>query len=132
MKKFSITILALIYLSTSIGVTVHMHYCMDKLADWGLSNKDPNTCSTCGMTKLNPKDKDCCNDKLVHFKIIEDQKVTESAINPSTPIAFIVPAYYIELPAPTLSSVTEKRPIGDSPTFRYRVPIYILNCDYRI
>lgn len=132
MKKFTLLILALIYLSTSIGVTVHMHYCMDKLADWGLSNKQSNKCSMCVMAKFNPKDKDCCNDKLTYFKITEDQKVTESAINPPNPIAFIVPAYYTELPAPTLLSVSVKIPIGDSPPFRHQVPIYILNCDYRI
>lgn len=132
MKKFAITILALIYLSTSIGVTVHMHYCMNRLAGWGMNNKESNTCSTCGMAKLNPKDKDCCHDKLAFFKITGDQKVTESASKLSNPITFIVPTYYIELPTPTLSLVTEKRPFGDSPPFRNQVPIYILNCDYRI
>lgn len=132
MQKFAITILALIYLSTSIGVTVHMHYCMDKIADWGLTNKESNTCSKCGMEKSGRKDKDCCKDKLTYFKITEDQKITESATQPAHQIAFIVPAFYIELPTNILALSTEKRPIGDSPPFKHRVPIYILYCDYRI
>ena len=132
MKKFAFTILALIYLSTSIGVTVHMHYCMDKIAEWGLSNKESNTCSKCEMEQSGRKDKDCCKDKLTYFKITEDQKVVETAIQLAQQMTFIVPTHYFELPTRILAIVIGEKLMGDSPPFKYRVPIYILNCDYRI
>lgn len=132
MKKFVTIILAFFYLSTSIGITVHMHYCMNKIADWGLSNKVSNTCSKCGMEKSNSKDKDCCKDKLTYFKITEDQKITESTILLAHQIVVIAPDYPIELSTHFLTSVTSEKQYEDSPGKKHCVPIYILYCDYRI
>ena len=132
MKKVVALILAVFYLSTSIGVTVNMHYCMDKIAGWGLNNKESNICSKCGMEKSNSKDKDCCKDKHTNFKITEDQKITESTVQLAQQIVHIVPAYYNELPILYLSSVKEMGPMDDSPPLRHCLPIYILNCDFRI
>jgi hypothetical protein len=109
-----------------------MHYCMDKIADWGLSNQVSNTCSKCGMEKSRANGKDCCKDKLTYFKITEDQKRTESAILLAHQIATIIPAYPIEFPTHILTLVTPKRPLGNSPGVKHRVPIYIFYCDYRI
>jgi hypothetical protein len=39
MKKFITAILAVLYLGTSSGATIHMHYCMGKLAEWGLGHQ---------------------------------------------------------------------------------------------
>ncbi|MBK6990321.1 MAG: hypothetical protein IPH34_00115 [Chitinophagaceae bacterium] len=41
MKKFITAILAVLYISTSTGAMVHMHYCMGQLADWGLGITNP-------------------------------------------------------------------------------------------
>jgi len=49
MKKVFATILAVIYLSTSMGATVHFHYCMGRLMDWGLLDHGRTDCSFCGM-----------------------------------------------------------------------------------
>ena len=51
MKKFITAILAVLYLGTSSGATIHMHYCMGKLADWGLGHQNSKTCGNCGMEK---------------------------------------------------------------------------------
>jgi hypothetical protein len=83
MKKALATILAVIYLSTSIGATVHFHYCMGKLASWGLtdqhssavklytcpihseiSSDHPGNCSKCGMAMLETKKIIPVNEKI--------------------------------------------------------------------
>lgn len=51
MKKFLVAILALLYLTTSTGATVHMHYCMGKLIDWGFTHSKKDSCENCGMSK---------------------------------------------------------------------------------
>ena len=56
MKKFVAVILALVYIGTSTGANIHMHYCMGKLADWGLGDNKSKTCSKCGMEKSDEKD----------------------------------------------------------------------------
>jgi hypothetical protein len=52
MKKLIVAILSLLYICTSTGATVHMHYCMGKLADWDFGHNTSKTCSGCGMKKL--------------------------------------------------------------------------------
>ncbi len=51
MKKVLTTILAFVYLSTSMGATIHLHYCMGKLASWGLIDHESKNCTKCGMVK---------------------------------------------------------------------------------
>jgi hypothetical protein len=36
MKKILVSILAVFYLASSVGATVHLHYCMDKFINWSL------------------------------------------------------------------------------------------------
>ena len=63
MKKAVVAILACLYLLVSTGATIHTHYCMGKLVDWGLSTKSTGKCSKCGMVKTKADtDKGCCND----------------------------------------------------------------------
>ena len=80
MKKFAVAILALVYITTSVGANIHMHYCMGLLADWGLSTSHSKVCSKCGMEKTEGKDKGCCKDKQQFVKNVADQKVAESSI----------------------------------------------------
>ena len=62
MKKFLTTILALVYLATSTGATIHLHYCMGRLFSWSLVDKDSKTCGQCGMPKSG-KDAHCLSFK---------------------------------------------------------------------
>ena len=78
MKKFVTAILAVLYLGTSTGATVHMHYCMGKLADWGLGHNKSKTCGNCGMEKSEEKDNGCCKDEhkfvnsllIFHYRLL--------------------------------------------------------------
>ena len=72
MRKVIVIILLVIYSSTNIGATVHLHYCMNELVHlnfWKNSNKK---CGKCGMIETK---NGCCEDKEVQLKLdVEHQK----------------------------------------------------------
>ena len=91
MKKLLVTILALIYLGSSTGAMMHLHYCMGKLAETSFSKKNNATCNKCGMKTTQKK-----NDEQMWkewasagIKIIdltpEERKAWISAIGPNRP-----------------------------------------------
>ena len=132
MKKFAVAILAFVYLGTTVGVTMHIHYCMDKVASWGLVNKESKSCSNCGMEKSEQKNKGCCKDKHSFYKNNTDQKVTESTLQAIQLMAAGMPASFTEISSFGFPSVTEENPISHAPPLDHDIPIYILNCVYRI
>src|SRR5450432_3882623 len=84
MKKVLATILAFVYLSSSMGATIHLHYCMGKLASWGLIDHESKSCAQCGMTKRSPASQcmaakmNCCKDEHKQIKTDKDQKLSPS------------------------------------------------------
>ena len=79
MKKFLTAILAVLYITTSTGATIHMHYCMGKMSDWSLDSKDSKSCGKCGMKTSTKKGKGCCHDEHKFVKNNSDQKVSEAS-----------------------------------------------------
>jgi hypothetical protein len=81
MKKICLALLAILYLTTSMGATIHLHYCMGKLVECSLWNKNDSRCSKCGMER-SPESTDnrCCKDEHRHVKIDKDQKLSENFI----------------------------------------------------
>ena len=77
MKKILVSIFAVFYLASTVGATVHLHYCMDKLINWSLMKSDGDKCDKCGMKK----DGGCCKDEQKFVKNNFDQKATESSID---------------------------------------------------
>ncbi len=74
MKKIIVAILALMYITTSTGATIHMHYCMGELADWGIGRNNSKTCGKCGMDKSDEKDNGCCKDEEKDIKLKTDHQ----------------------------------------------------------
>src|SRR5450432_202515 len=84
MKKFFVSTMAFLYLSTSMGATIHMHYCMGKLISWGLINHASSRCATCGMQKDTGTHggksfgNHCCKDEHKEIKTDKDQKSAQT------------------------------------------------------
>jgi hypothetical protein len=76
MKKIAISLLAALYLGTSPGATIQLHYCMDRLIGWEVSHEDTSKCSKNDMEKKDHKG--CCKDENRQIKNDTDQKVSES------------------------------------------------------
>jgi hypothetical protein len=132
MKKLLVAIIAFLYISTSIGASVHVHYCMGKLADWGFGHNEAKNCSKCGMEQSIKKSTGCCKDKNSYLVNTGDQRNTESAIQMAQQIAVALPVSFIEIPAADIPSLTEENPISNAPPRSAVVAIYIRNCVFRI
>ncbi|HVU96821.1 MAG TPA: hypothetical protein VHE34_16445 [Puia sp.] len=138
MKKAFATILAVIYLSTSMGATVHLHYCMDKLFSWSLANEDSQNCGHCGMPK-NAKDghcmamKDgCCKDKQAVVKLDKDQKASESAYNflhLASQAVIVQPVIQADI---YVAAYIAGYPTTNAPPEPDKVPVFLRNCNFRI
>jgi hypothetical protein len=138
MKKFVTTILTLIYLSTSMGATVHLHYCMGKLFSWSLIDKDSKNCGQCGMPKsgmnghcMAVKD-GCCKDKHAHVQIDKDQKTTESVYKFLTPSFVALPATMTTLSDGYTASYITGYHTTNAPPEPDKVPLFIRHCTFLI
>ena len=127
MKKFITAILAVLYISTSAGATVQLHYCMGKLADWGFGHNRSDTCSKCGMEKNDAKKTSCCKDEHKFIKNDTDQKVVESSFQLMQIAGTALLAGNPEFSLLHISSVTEENPVSNSPPRNNGVAVYIFN-----
>ncbi len=138
MKKFAATILAVIYLSTSMGATLYLHYCMGKLFSWSLTDTDSKNCGRCGMPKssanahcLSFKD-GCCKEKQAHVQLGKDQKTTENPYR-SLDLSFtVLPGAITQLPGLFAVSDLIGHPSTHAPPKPDKVPLFIRNCHFRI
>ena len=139
MKRFIVAILAILYLTTSVGATVHLHYCMDKLVAWDLGSKENNiACPYCGMAKTSIADehcasdsKGCCKDEQKHVKIEKDQKATENNFDFSKVLfqAITISPLYINT---SYTATCVEYPISNSPPRTSPIPLFVRNCVFLI
>ena len=130
MKKFIVSILAVLYLSSSIGATVHLHYCMDKLIGWSLEHQKDNRCSKCGMIKKQ-KGKACCKDEYKQLKLQNDQKAAASYQATQLSSVAILTNFFIS-PSVNLPSLAEENPLSHAPPGSKSIPLYIRYKVFRI
>ena len=128
MKKVIASILAVFYLASSVGATVHLHYCMGKLINWSFNDKESNKCNKCGMEK----DGGCCKDEHQFVKNNLDQKIAESAIQLAHIITSGIPAVPVGVSESYSSSMVENYPISHAPPLISGSDILIHNCIFRI
>ncbi|MEO6730040.1 MAG: hypothetical protein ABIN01_02400 [Ferruginibacter sp.] len=132
MKKFLAAILAFLYISTSTGAFVQMHYCMGKLADSGFGHHKTNICDQCGMEKPGEKNNDCCKDESKFFKSQTDQEVTVSVFHLMQPATVVLPVSFFEMPYVDISIIPAENPSSHAPPKDSGVAVYIRNCVFRI
>lgn len=125
MKKFLVTILAVIYLATTTGATLHMHYCMGKIFSVDMVKKDG--CSKCGMQT----NEGCCKDEFKVIKVNDNHQLTANEIHFAPSFAVLTNQYNITEPvffdAATSSSTHNNSPPNSSGT-----SLCILNCVFRL
>lgn len=125
LKKLLVTILAFLYLATSVGATVHLHYCMDQLVDWSLASDEEKECSNCGMHK--DAAKGCCKDEQKQVKFQGEQKMTD-IVSLLFGAAFDVPLVQVEAHRlVAYSSVAVTYPVSHAPPNKALIPVYLSN-----
>jgi len=138
MKKCIAAILAVLYLSTSVGATVHLHYCMGKLAAWTLQDPSANDDFLCGMPKspafqgCSLAKKDCCRDEYHQIKTGKDHKLGSAAseIVKLTAVAAKLPRAVAV--SSFITSLSLTLPNANGPPGKDGVPVFLRNCSFRI
>jgi hypothetical protein len=131
MKKVLVIILSFFYLTSSIGATIHLHYCMDRLAEWSFWHNNDKQCGKCGMEKSQEKNSGCCKDEHKQFKLESDHTFS-AAYMLSDLVSIAVPTPLFELFDIKLPTVTEKNPLSHAPPRSRGIAVYIQNCVFRI
>ena len=132
MKKLVVLILSIVYLTTSIGATIHLHYCMGKLVDWSMAGRNRSECSNCGMIKVyNATNDGCCKDEFHHIKNDKDQKLLQTS-QLIKPLMFeTVYIFAVVLANSTSSQLTKHLP-DNNVVPRSCPSLNIANCVFRI
>jgi len=131
-KKILAILLFLIYGSTSVGATIHMHYCMNEFVGWDLWHGDKeNKCGKCGMKE---KKGGCCKDEQKQLKLSTDQN--HNQLNAIVFEQFFTPIILKHQPVYNFTqptSVTVIFPKNNAPPNRRQsVPIYLSNSVFLI
>jgi hypothetical protein len=131
-KKFFALILSILYLTTSTGATVQLHYCMDKLIGWDLNGNNSEKCSRCGMDKSKSHKKGCCKDEQKQVKVHNDQKLTESSIFQIQLLSQANPLSFDNYKIEAIQSLAQTFPVTHAPPRHQKVPGYLFNCIFLI
>jgi hypothetical protein len=124
MKKFLVTILALVYLTSTVGATLRLDCCLENLVTLSQgANLHDDTSS---------KEIKDCNNEHKQAKLGHEQKHSDSHIRiaksyPAT-ITTRFPAYSFQI----IASLTEAYPVNHAPPQQAATPLFILHCVHRI
>ena len=129
MKRIVAILLLVIYGSTSVGATIHMHYCMNEFVGWNLWHSDKeNECGKCGMKE---KKGGCCKDehKQVKLKTEHQKSATAQYIQFLDVPALITPVADFSFKVTPTSLAF---PVSNAPPKIPRERLYILHCVFLI
>ena len=138
MKKVLATILAFVYLSTSMGATIHLHYCMGRLASWGLIDHESKNCSACGMVKKTSGAQgkvakmDCCRDEHKQIKTDKDQKLFPSEFFKYNDLPQAVTLRELVIPGVNVLSPTTAYPNTNAPPLLSKLPLFVVYRNFRL
>jgi hypothetical protein len=138
MKKVLATILAFVYLSTSMGATIHLHYCMGKLASWGLIDHESKNCTKCGMVKktsgshLMAAKMDCCRDEHKQIKTDKDQKLFPSEFFKYNNLSQVISLDEPVLQGVRAFTISIEYPNTNAPPLSGKLPLFVLYRNFRL
>ena len=132
MKKFIVAIIAILYITSTTGATVHIHYCMGKLVEKNVWQNNSNKCTKCGMLLSKSIKKKCCKDEHKEIKISKDQNNSTNFLKSIQPSLEVICITFIELPIAEFSTISEKKITTNSPQKSGKTAVYIKNCIFLI
>ena len=127
MKKTIIAILAILYLGSSSGFGMDIHYCMGKQSGVDLFSVQKPKCAKCGMTDK----KGCCQDKHQFYKL-KDVHQSVTAFAYLAPPEFALTSFFIFNNSDIIIKDVDSALLNNSPPNFVRPSLCILNCVFRI
>ncbi|MHA4845176.1 HYC_CC_PP family protein [Flavitalea antarctica] len=133
MKKFLVFILAVLYIGSSTGATIHIHYCMGKLVNMSL-NSESKKCPKCpSKEKSSSCSKECCKDLHKTLKLEKDQKLAEMGSKLINGNTYTVSSFYnSDHMSLAVSAIPYAHPYIKGPPAGSIVQPYILYRNFRV
>jgi hypothetical protein len=138
MKKVLATILAFVYLSSSLGATIHLHYCMGKLASWGLIDHESKKCPECGMVKKTSGPQcvaaktDCCRDEHKQINTDKDQKLSPSEFYKYNNLSQDLALNELTIQNIKAFLISIEYPKTNAPPLLVKLPLFVLYRNFRL
>lgn len=134
MKKLFLYLLSFIFIITSSGVMVNMHYCMGKLAGTSINiaSNSAKKCGNCGMEKSKKQGNGCCHDSKKLIKNVVDQNFVNNIFNIDHQIAFLPSDTNFDLHFIVSSNSSNLSIYSHAPPDQLGMPIYIADCSFLI
>lgn len=126
MKKFLVTILALVYLTSTLGATMRLDCCMEKLVSFGLNTTSVN------VHEDDKESNGCSKDDHKKARLGHEQKRSNNYIRIAKIAAAAVGTSFPDYSFHYASSLTEAYPVNNAPPQATKAPLFIFNCIYRI
>ena len=125
MKQVLTTILAILYLATSTGATINIHYCMGKVVSKSIVHEDK--CGQCGMEKK----EGCCEDKVRVVKTQDSHSFHTPHIT-FTPFVAVLQRSYIDITPVFAFATPALLTHNNSPPGSSGISLCIRNCVFRL
>ena len=127
MKRTALILLTAIYIVSCMGMSVNRFYCCGKLTSVNFSY---GAGDSSGSTSGN-KNK-CCDHQKQSFKV-KDSHFGTASLSLINPLAVTIPAFINLINEPVVSTLHTKIVYkGNAPPGHSDIPVYTLNCAYRI
>lgn len=127
LKKISVSLLALLYTVSVLGVALNFHYCLNQVA----SVKLYNPVKTCTPLKA-VKAMKCCKDKHIDLKVKDGHQASVTTFSAQVFVADLPQIlFYVIAPAvkaAAVNNVTDRGP----PLSGSKPPVYLINRNFRI
>ena len=120
----TVILLLFVYSTSSFGITVYKHYCMNEFVGASLFPNKDNECDKCGMKRNNPY---CCKDKQVKLKT-GHQKVEKTQ---NTQLLSTVTLALSNIPFHTVIT-TKSYSVSNTSLIIGSPPLHILYCIFLI
>jgi len=90
MRRLFFATAVMVYVLSSIGWVLDIHYCMGKVDAVRLFEKEKSSCGACGMSAN--ESEGCCHDEAAFVKLIQDQKPPVTLHFNMQPAVFTLPS----------------------------------------
>lgn len=130
MKRVFLILLSVCYLGLSSGFTMHFHYCMGQLVKWGIAEQQQSLCGYCGKTKSAKKS--CCKDDYKQAKVDQSQKLNQQNFQFEQASVAVTHTMVFDFQLQALGDPIDQSRLVNAPPGLSSVPVFILNCTYRI
>jgi len=127
MKRFIVSIIAVLYFTVSSGMVVSMHYCMGKLKTTKVQLTNTKTC----CCKKTESKKSCCKTQQHFVKLDDNHQASYADYKIEVPTAFIASTYFL---AQQDNGITKNQHTSTihAPPLSKEQSVYLLNCVFRI